>query len=575
MTTRPVAALLSILGLRLPSVSWPAVAWALRLMLAHKRLVVGLALATIGSAVTEGLGIAVLVPLLDAINHNANAFASVPIGAELAALFKGWSAASEIELIAILLALLALLRAGLGYFMAVLSQLFTITIDQGLKTTIVRLVHGLDFERVQYTGATNLLSLTMSVSTQAAYFCAQAATAVGSVVMFGLYLAICLLLSWQLTLLAGAALLLGVQLVRLPLTRRMIEVGNTRTATLIDMNHTIYGGYSGAKLLRLVAGVDRHIAKVVQSIARHMKNERRHNHLQSLIDPMFQSVIAVILAAMLVIVAVVLGDDAINRIPLLLLFLFVLNRVISPVQTLNRLRLGLVASLPATQTTFEFIQQTQQRQETDGWRAYPGLHRQLSIERVVFSYGLNDGPAIEEVSFAVPACRMTALVGASGGGKTTLVGLLTRLYRPQSGRITVDGIDISELRLAEWRRRVAVVTQDVLALARALLARPDLLILDEATSNLDADTEHLVSKVLDRLVEECAILVIAHRLVTVQRADNIVVLDRGRVVETGTHESLMRARGRYCGMVNRQMFTAAVPLPVPEESAMVSGAAGG
>ncbi len=367
-----------------------------------------------------------------------------------------------------------------------------------------------------------------------------------------------------------------------------------------------------------------------------MNNERRHNHLQSLIDPMFQSVIAVILAAMLVVVAVVLGDDAINRIPLILLFLFVLNRVISPVQTLNRLRLGLVVTLPATQTTFEFIQQAQQRQETDGWRAYPGLHRQLSIERVAFSYGLSDGPAIEEVSFDVPARRMTALVGASGGGKTTLVGLLTRLYRPQSGRITVDGVDISELRLAEWRRRLAVVTQDVflfddsvaanlrlaqpdatdaeieeaarhaeahdfimelpegyltivgergtrlsggqqqrLALARALLARPDLLILDEATSNLDADTEHLVSKVLDRLVEECAILVIAHRLVTVQRADNIVVLDRGRVVETGTHESLMRARGRYCGMVNRQMFTAAVPLPVPEESAMVSGAAGG
>lgn len=627
--------LLGLVGARLASVNWPAVAWVLRLMAAHKWLVIALAVATVGGAVTEGLGIAVLVPLLDAINHNANAFAAVPIVDRIAGLFAGWTAASEIKLVAVLLAVLALLRSMFGYLMTMLAQLFTITIDQKLKTTMVRLVHRLDFERVQSAGPTNLLSYAMGVSSQAAFFCSQAATALGSVVMLALYVGICLTLSWQLTLLAGAALFLAVQFVRLPLTRRMVEVGQKRIAALIEMNRIIYGGFAGVKLLRLVAGVERHAAKVDDSVARYMSNERRNNHLQSLIDPLFQSIIAVIIAVMLFSSTYVFADAA-NRIPLILLFLFVLNRVISPVQTLNRLRLGLASTLPATQTIFDFIQKAQGHEEPEGRRAYPGLHRKVSLQGVGFRYALSDGAAIEGVSFDIPVRRMVALVGASGSGKTTLVGLITRLYRPQAGRIAVDDVDVAELKLAEWRRRVAVVTQDTflfddtvaanlrltrpdasdaeielaarraeahdfimelpqgyatvvgergtrlsggqqqrLAIARALLAKPDLLILDEATSNLDADTEHLVSKVLDALAKECSILVIAHRLATVQRADEIIVLDQGRVIETGTHESLMRARGKYHGMVTRQMFVLDVPAAAAAAKAAVAvGSAG-
>lgn len=628
---RGAATVLGVLGVRLPAVNWPAVAWVLRLMAAHRWLVIALAVGTVGGAVTEGLGIAVLVPLLDAINHNANAFASVPLVDRIAGFFAGWSAAAEIKLVAVMLAILALLRSVFAYLMTMLAQLFSLTIDQKLKTTMVRLVHRMDFERVQSAGPTNLLSYAMTVSSQAAFFCAQAATALGSVVMLALYVGICLTLSWQLTLLAGAALFLAVQFVRLPLTRRMVEVGQRRIATLVEMNRIIFGGLSGAKLLRLVAGAERHTAKVEESVALFMSNERRSNHLQSLIDPLFQSIIAVIIAVMLFASTYLFAGIA-NRIPLILLFLFVLNRVISPVQTLNRLRLGLASTLPATQTIFEFIQKAQRHEEPDGWRSYSGLRGKVSIEDVSFRYSLSDGVAVDKVSFDVPMRRLVALVGASGAGKTTLVGLITRLYRPQAGRITVDGIDIAELKLADWRRRVAVVTQDTflfddtvaanlrlarpeatdaeiesaarraeahdfimelpegyatvvgergtrlsggqqqrLAIARALLAKPDLLILDEATSNLDADTEHLVSKVLDALASQCSILVIAHRLATVQRADEIIVLDHGRVIETGTHESLMRARGKYHGMVTRQMFAAEPAVAVNGMTAAVSG----
>jgi ATP-binding cassette, subfamily B, bacterial MsbA len=500
----------------------------------------------------------------------------------------------------------------------------------------VRLVHCMEFERIQNTGPTTLLSYTMTISSQAAFFCSQAATALGSIAMLVLYIAICLTLSWKLTLIAGGTLFLAVQFVRVPLTRRLVEVGRLRMANLVEMNRMIFGGFSGVKLLRLVAGADRHIARIENSVTRYMNNEQRYNHLQSLVDPMFQAVVAIIISAMLFASTLLFDDEAASRIPLILLFLFVLNRVIGPVQTLNRLRLGLASTLPAMHTTHEFVQEAARHKEPDGLLSYPGFRRKVSIERVSFAYSLAKGGAVEEVSFDIPACGMIALVGASGAGKTTLVGLLTRLYRPRTGRIAVDGVDIAELKLAEWRRRIAVIMQDTflfddtvaanlrlarpdasqteieaaarraeahefiielpqgydtvvgergarlsggqqqrLAIARALLVEPDLLILDEATSNLDAETEHLVSKVLDAMAQDCAILVIAHRLATVQRADKIVVLDRGRVVETGTHESLMRTRGKYHGMVVRQMFVIDPASEKTEMTAVASGGVGG
>ncbi len=611
---------------RAPSADWPAVAWAIRRMTAHRWLIVGLSLSTIGSAMTEGLGIATLVPLLDAVNRKANAFASIPLIDRISGLFATWPVARELELIAVLLVLVALLRAMFSYATTYLAQVISLTVDQDIKIEITRLANLLDFERVQSLGSTTLLSYTMGLSTQTGIFCSLVATAVANLLMLSVYVAICLTLSWQLTLLAAGALFFTIQFVRVPLMRRTLAVGRRRTQALIDMNRVIFGGFAGAKLLRLVAGAGEHEGHVAASLGRYITCERHNAHLQALVDPMFQTLVAVVISLMLFVSAEVLGNEIVNRIPLVLLFLFVLYRVVNPVQTLNRTRLGLAAVLNAVQTIFAFVQEAGGNREPDGTLPYAGLPKRISLESVSFRYRLAEGSAVDTVSFDIPARKMTALVGPSGAGKTTLVGLVTRIYQPQSGRISADGINISELRVADWRSHLAVVTQDTflfddtvaanlrlsrpratdeeieaaarraeahdfimqlpqgyatpvgergvrlsggqqqrLALARALLAKPDLLILDEATSNLDAETEHLVSRTLSALVGECGILVIAHRLATVQRADQIVVLDQGRVVETGTHESLMYARGKYYGMVSRQMFATESPSPVAKE----------
>jgi ATP-binding cassette subfamily B protein/subfamily B ATP-binding cassette protein MsbA len=239
--------------------------------------------------------------------------------------------------------------------------------------------------------------------------------------------------------------------------------------------------------------------------------------------------------------------------------------------------------------------------------------REIRFEHVDFEYREGQ-PVVRDFDVTVPGGTVVALVGRSGAGKTTVTDLVARFHDPTRGRILVNGTDLRDLKLKTYRDLLAVVHQDVflfdgsvrdnvaygrhdataedvedaarranahefiarlpagydtfigergvklsggqqqrLAIARAILAEPQILILDEATSNLDTESEQLIQASMATLLAGRTTFVIAHRLSTIHRADLILLMEDGRIVERGTHEELMRAGGLYRDMVRRQM----------------------
>jgi len=270
-------------------------------------------------------------------------------------------------------------------------------------------------------------------------------------------------------------------------------------------------------------------------------------------------------------------------------------------------------SLAAMERVFEVLAMDADKPDRPGARDAPRVVRELQFEDVEFEYREGQ-PVVRDFTVTVPGGTVVALVGRSGAGKTTVTDLVARFHDPTRGRILLNGTDLRDLRLRSYRHLLAIVQQEVflfdgsvrdniaygrreateaeiedaarranahefivqlperyetfigergvklsggqqqrLAIARAILASPQILILDEATSNLDTESEQLIQASMADLFAGRTTFVIAHRLSTVRRANLILLMAEGRIIERGTHEELMGARGLYYDMVLRQM----------------------
>ncbi|MEV1112696.1 ABC transporter ATP-binding protein [Micromonospora sp. NPDC049751] len=418
-------------------------------------------------------------------------------------------------------------------------------------------------------------------------------------------------LSWQLSLVSLVVLPPAIWLTR-RVARMRREITAQRQRELADLNVTVEEGLSisGVQLAKTLgtgpALVDRFTASSERLVDLELRSELAGRWRMASMSIIFAAVPAVIYLA-----AGLPGAAGTLSIGTLVAFTALQGGLFRPLMGLLNVGVSLTASLALFARIFEYLDLPVDVDDpAEPVRLDPArVQGHLRLEDVTFGYPGSDTAALAGITLDVPAGTSLALVGETGSGKSTLAGLVSRLHDPTAGRVTIDGVDLRDLRLADLAAIVGVVSQETyllhttvrenlryarpdatdaeieaaaraaqihdlivalpdgydtevgsrghrfsggekqrLAIARTLLRDPRILVLDEATSALDTETERAVQRAFDVLAQGRTTITIAHRLSTVRDADQIAVLDHGRIVEAGTHGSLLDRNGRYAAL---------------------------
>ena len=419
-------------------------------------------------------------------------------------------------------------------------------------------------------------------------------------------------LNWQLTLIA--LLIAPVITWLLRRVNRSFRRYSTRIQnSMADVTRVAKEAIEGHRVIRVFNAQDFEQRAFDEVNEQNRRSNMRLVGARSTSNPVVQLIAAIALAVVMYFaIRQVLAHEM--RVGDFVSFLTGLLLISAPLRRLIQVFVPLQQGIAAGASVFEVLDQP--LEDVGGARALTRARGGVEYRDVHFSYDPEKGPVLRGISLSAPAGATVAIVGKSGSGKSTLLSLLPRFYDPQQGSVCLDGIDVRDLRLADLRRQVSLVSQDVMlfndsirnniafsmaeaspqavedaaraayvlefadelplgldtlvgdrgtllsggqrqriAIARAILKDAPVLILDEATSSLDTDSERRIQAALALLARNRTTLVIAHRLSTVEQADLIVVLDDGAVVGTGTHAELLTQGGQYA-QLHRLQFSA-------------------
>ena len=413
-----------------------------------------------------------------------------------------------------------------------------------------------------------------------------------------------LAISWKLTIAAFLVVPLTMG-VWGPLVRRLRKADRRVLDLAGEINSHILETLSGIRLVKASGAEAHERARFRRLTGDYFGTFVRTERLRALAAPLTEmlaatgTVILLWYGARLVLIEGELSGQAFIG------FIALSTKLYAPVKYVSKLPALIQPGLAGAERVFEFLDAPIEIHDRAGALPFPGVRSEIRFEAVGFAYRPGT-PVLADVDLTVPQGSVVALVGPSGGGKSTLLDLLGRFQDPTEGRIAVDGVDLSDFAIGSLRARLGFVSQETvlfhdtvraniaygmegasqddveraaraayahdfvsalpngydsvvgergvqlsggqrqrLAIARALLRDPPILVLDEATSALDTEAERLVQAAIERLLDGRTVFVVAHRLSTVQRADQIVVLDGGRVAERGTHAELLARGGLY------------------------------
>jgi subfamily B ATP-binding cassette protein MsbA len=566
----------------------------------------GIVALSIFAALLEGIGLSFLVPVIELAQGNTTRGEMSNVGQVFFDVYDTLGIPLTLEFVIV----------GVGVVMVVryTSSFLVSWLRTALRQDYVRHLkregfeHALDAEVAYYDekGSDEVLNAIVTQAGQGASVIESVVSLVEQSALSLVYLAVALYIAPVMTILT--ALLLGVIVF---VMRYVVESGYAIGERAADANERIHeSAQAGTQAIRDVkmfgmrAELFERFADAVDQGYRAAITSARN---EAAMDNIYQ-----LLTALSVFVLIYFAlTFASLSVAALGIFLFAVFRLAPRVSTLNNTTYSIASTLPHLVRTQEFIDELATQREPDGGERSPPSVREVAFESVTFSYG--EEPVLRNLSFRAERGEFVAFVGPSGAGKSTVVSLLTRLYRPDSGAVVANGTPIGEFDLREWRERVSMVRQQPaifndtvrynvtvgnrdatgsevreaceiaqvteflddlpegldtmlgddgvrlsggqrqrIAVARALLKESDVLVLDEATSDLDTALEADIQARLERAEDERILVVIAHRLSTVQNADRIYAMEDGEISEVGPHAELVESNGTYAELYASQ-----------------------
>jgi subfamily B ATP-binding cassette protein MsbA len=375
-----------------------------------------------------------------------------------------------------------------------------------------------------------------------------------------------------------------------------------------ELSHRMVEGIDGMKVIRAFGREQYEQVRFDSASNRLRRVMLRLDFMEGGVHPVYE-----VLAASLVLIILLVATPTASDSSVLLVFAFVLYRIQPRAKEFDAARLRMATLSPSVDEVLSFLSTADKQYVSSGNVTHVEVSQGIVFDKVSFQYNPADDHALTETSFTIAAGQTTALVGPSGGGKSTVMKLLLRFYDATAGSVLVDGRPLAEFDLDFWRSQLAVVSQDVylfnatvreniaygrrnadadeiveaarkadahdfilrlpnkydtvlghhglrlsggqqqrISLARAIIRNPRILILDEATNALDSISEQWIQETLDRLREGRTVIMIAHRLSTIARADQIIVLEKGRVRECGKLPELVKLGGLFARMYHLQ-----------------------
>lgn len=556
----------------------------------------------VGSGILDALIITLLGPIFNQMSPAAG-----QIAADKFDFLQSWLSLHGDDRFLRIAAFLVLFSLLKGFFLYAAEYMMSFTgqkVVAGLRKDLNRhlLSQSMAFFARNPTGKlmarviTDTERLQETVSKTMTDFCRQ-------VILLLLFLCLVFYIDWKLSLLSFliAPLVLSITV---RLGRRIRSVSLRSQENLSDISHTLQESISGQKIVQTFGMESHEESRFNQLVERLVGVNLKVARISALSSPLMEFIGYVAFVPFLL-----YANFQINRgftVGAFVVFVAALFRLYEPVRKLSRMHLHFQQASASAQRVFEILDQAPEIRDHPDALPLPPFSGSIDFERVAFSYPGNRQPVLNGIDLRIQKAEIVALVGASGAGKTSLVSLIPRFYDVRRGAVRIDGIDIRNVTLRSLRSQISMVTQETflfndsirnniaygrqdcsmteieeaaksafihefvvslprgyeekigerghrlsggqrqrIAIARAVLKKAPILILDEATSSLDAESERLVQMALENLMRNCTTVVIAHRLSTIRLADRIVVMKEGRIVEEGNHETLIRRSGVY------------------------------